>query len=53
MGPELTTDRHPPITSQTHYQLRHATYLMNMMDNSQGSGGKKLKSLREKKLFLH
>jgi len=26
---------------------------MNMMDNSQGSGGKKLKSLREKKLFLH
>ena len=24
MGLELTTDRFPPITSQTRYQLRHA-----------------------------
>ena len=25
MGLELTTDRHPPITSQTRYPLRQAT----------------------------
>ena len=24
MGLKLTTDRHPPITSQTHYPLSHA-----------------------------
>jgi len=27
MGLELTPDRHPPITSQTHYSLRHTALL--------------------------
>ena len=33
MGLELTTDRYPPITSQTRYPLRHAAsfYLKNEM----------------------
>ena len=30
---ELTTDRYPPITSQTRYPLRHAASNMEYIDN--------------------
>ena len=30
MGLELTTDKYPPITSQTRYPLRHAADMLNI-----------------------
>ena len=35
MGLELTTDRYPPITSQTRYPLRHALRPLNREDTDE------------------
>ena len=32
MGLELTTDRYPPITSQTRYPLRHAASQLHLLN---------------------
>ena len=37
MGLELTTDRYPPITSQTRYPLRHAVSFMNILSTINAS----------------
>ena len=48
MGLELTTDKYPPITSQTRYPLRHAAsrvrlvFHLKMFTNSKVVDGKKI-----------
>ena len=37
MGLELTTDKYPPITSQTRYPLRHAASNFDNFDNNDNS----------------